>query len=274
MVRLKEEHRPLIHDKYLSFRFSTVDSGRQGTHFQVLRYDGAKTTPSSVYTHPEHASFAKTNSVGIHDGSHVESIRTELNFSLTKECVHTDKIEELYVYVIPWAGAFKEKWTPEDEVSTLDIMEILELQKDDTNYEIYGLYNGTKMQGNVNTQNADEPGLTTNTNAEGITFDLEQLYDALRFYTNGRILSSIIGGIFRFKVKRGHSKRIVFTRNPSSTKHGNKYAGCGYLCYCPQLDDRFQIGNINDDTDSSTGVNVKMNTQMNEYNKMFHSDKN
>ena len=204
-------------------------------------------TPSTYYANPQHASFAKDTQGGCYPESKVYSVSAKLQLSMTKAANAADSARALKVNIIPVYTAFLEDLTPKDDLSTETVESLLELTHETTDRQTYPIYNGVKLSGEVVEVGDRQQGLTTNTNLEGITLDLQKLYDALSFYTNKGKLKSCIGGIMTRTIYTAHpGGRLpqfnMKIRLPSASKAINPYTFFGFIIYIPEPEAESQYG--------------------------------
>ncbi len=270
---LKVENWPKIHQINLNFFLNADDATRTkaGTIVPLITADEAMIA-SSFYTNPRNTNFAPSDESHCCPQSNVNRISGSVQLSLAKFAIETDKVKQMRVTVIPIAVAFEDLESI-DEKTTTTIKAILELQSEATDRQTYPIYNGTDLIGDTTNLGADQLGLTTNEIIEGVTFDQQQLYDALSFYTNSGKLSSCIGKI-RHYVVRDKSKTFKFNITlPKKAKRMNPYTFFGLLIYVPQLGTENQFGYSTDTTDIPH-IQVVLRAQYNEWNPNFLMESN
>lgn len=266
MTRNKEF--PLPHDVKYAFTLSTFTTSKSGTIVPIVMQDEAK-DPAAINTHPEHASFAVSTQANCSPDSHVNKANAIFRFALTKHARETDKMKELRVMVAPIYTAFKEPLDATDELSTNKISDILELQTEATDRQCYPIWNGTKLDGDDVEVGADTPGLTTNTNLEGVTINPELFYNAFHYYTNGQLLKTLVGPIRWLRVsERKHFEYTMKIKLNPKTKYMNPYTFAGLMIKLPAPGSHHQIGESTDDT-TGNHIDVKAIIRYNEYNQNF-----
>ncbi len=119
--------------------------------------------PTSYNANPEHASFVKVAMPNCYPESTVDKTFIELRMTLTKGALETDKMHALRFAFMPVFTTFDDI-AALDEISTLDIGEILELQREATDRQSYPLFNAIDMPagvvGTTTSLHANVPGLT------------------------------------------------------------------------------------------------------------------
>ena len=275
-ILLKEEHYPLPHQDKLKFKLSadTTQTAHGATALPLLIQDEGRGAPSSISTHPQNSSFAVYAGPNCFPDSRINSLFAKINMSLTKHCWNTDKIEELRVMVIPIFISFLENLTAKDEITGNEVEDVLELQHETTDRQTYPLYNGTKLSGDTLALGADVPGLTTNTNIEGVTFSIDQLFDALQYYSNKGKVRHSIGKIMYPIVRRRKSVSMrLAIRMKSKVKRMNEYTACIILIKVPNMTHPLQIGEDADSSTTDKHLLISYTDRYNEYNTGFDSDK-
>lgn len=272
---VKQKIYPKPHDIHYNVHLSADDTdfNNQATFFPVL-YNDDGMAPSGYYANPQHASFAKDTQGGCYPESKVYSISAKINLQMTTGAWNTDKLRTLDVVIIPVHTAFLEDLTPKDDLTGETIESILELQHETTDRQTYPIYAGTKLSGSVLDYGSRQQGLTTNTNAENISFDLQKLYDALQFYTIKGKLRSCIGGIMHRRLlyfaKDGHYRMKL--RISPKTKAINPYTFLGFILYIPKLGLE-SANNQASDTSDIDHVIADVRIRFNEWNDSFQMER-
>ncbi len=129
----------------------------------IIMYDEAQGTPSTYNANPEHASFAAFNGENCFPDSRVDNIFCEYRFSLTKAALETDKVTAIRIAFMKIHMAFKESYIAIDELTSLEVQDILMMQTEATDNQGFPLYNTVKMVEKFSgsaTLPAATPGLT------------------------------------------------------------------------------------------------------------------
>lgn len=231
---IKQKIYPRVH--VLEHRFQlSADGGstaKGGTIYPIARYTEALGDPSSIKTNPENSSFAEHNSSTCFPDSKVNFISAKLEMALTIPALETDKVRNLKVAIIPLHTSFLEDLNPIDEVSTLAVEDVIELQHETTNRSTYAVYNATDLTAQAGTLGTDETGLTTDTKIEGVTFNINQMYDMLQYGTIGRKLQRTIGRIKWVYLSENRILRMKIRIKPKN-KYMNPYNFFGFLIFVP-----------------------------------------
>lgn len=243
----------------------------QATIIPIAFNDEGLGAPNTYNANPEHASFAEVDMPNCFPESKVNIISTNLRFTLTKDAIETDKLPAVNVAYMPIFTSFDDI-TALDKVSTLDIGEILELQRESTDFQSYPLWNGVDMPAglgaNPSSLNANVPGLTTDQKLEAVAFSPDTYYDALHYYTNSKKLQNCQGGL---KWKTLTKYRPTFTRDifiRPKIKKMNDYTFFGLLTYVPSAGNNNQLVSAADTT-NVTHVDCSVNIRYNEWHQSF-----
>jgi hypothetical protein len=262
---------PLPHNKINSFDLSAYTGSRNCTLYPLVSYDEAR-IPANINTHPEHASFAEYDSPNCAPDSKINRNHTTLELSLTKHCWNIDKVEALKVYVVPVMLSFKDNYTAIDELTSVEVQDVLEMQTEATDRQGYPIWSGTKLNGDLATLGIDVVGLTTNQTIEMVAFDMDLYYDALQYYTIGPKLAKSTGNVKALTVKRGHPTRMKI-HIPSKAKRMNEYTFFGVIIYVPTGGNVRQYSQSGDFTDTDDHVICKVTHRFLEWNRSFDSER-
>lgn len=117
----------------------------QFTIYPLMMYDEGIGTPSAQPTNPEHTSFSVSGAPNCFVGSKVDNIFCEIEFALTKGTTVTDNIPALKLCFMPIFLSFKNDYIAIDELSSLEVQDVLEYQTEATDRQGFPLYNTVKM---------------------------------------------------------------------------------------------------------------------------------
>lgn len=268
---VKVKRFPAVHvleRKFVLSADSTLNA-KQATIVPIAMQDEGKGDPTSLYTNPESASFAEVNEPNCYPDSKINFAKINVELGISKQAYSTDSIEVLKVMVFPIFTSFLENLTALNDVTSEEVEDILELQHETTDRQTYPLWNGTKLNGDFVETGSNVPGLTTNTNIEGVNIDVNKIYDALQFYTNGGKIRKSIGKIKWLNVSRKRNLRLSF-RIKSKTKRMNPYTFLGLAVVLPAEDDYNQVMK-NGDMTAIDHLHVKVSARYNEWNENFNA---
>lgn len=272
---------PRPHDEQYSYahgmEHTTGGSGKQAVLNLVAMNDEGLGAPSAYNANPEHASFAEADMPNCYPESLIDAMTVELLISLTKDALETDKLPAVRIATMPIFTSFDDIIAL-DKTSTLDIGEILELQRESTDYQCYPLYNGNDVMAGASgvapTLHANVPGLTTDQTLEYVSFDKNTFYDALQYYTTRNKLKNCQGGLKWFTLTRNKPfvKIKYFIR--SKVKRMNDYTQFSVMTYVPLSSSvAQQLVSTADTTVDLQHVNVSLSVRFNEWNPNFNFER-
>lgn len=272
---MKTEWFPRPHDMANSW-FHGLETGvlNQSTIYPIIMYDEGKGAPDSYNAHYQHASFGIAPEPNCFVNSRINKIMCKVRFSLTKAALETDKLHAVNFAYMPIFTSFNDQ-AANDELSSLDIGEILELQQESTDRQAFPLYNNVKMVEKVANSallDPDVPGLTTTQVLEGVTFDHNVFYDALQFFSNQGKLKSVVGGLKWNTLTRNRPTKNINIRIRPKVKRLNPFTFLGLLVFVPGADDVHQIP-VAGDTTNVSHIEVALRCRYNEWNGGFDMEK-
>lgn len=236
-----QQESPLIHNFKMQFALNGALETKNSTIIPLFRASEVLTTPEVIEVNTTNASFAEETGVTIHNGAIVPRISINMRMALQPGAIETDKLRVLRMNWCPIYTAFLNTLEADDIRTGVQIEDIMELQHETTNKDVYPLYSGVDITGStvpMNTVSATEVfgdwGLTTDTKLESVAFDDEALFDALQYGNNKGMLRKVMGQWHGVDVKRDSMYKYYnnnFT-NPN-VKRGNPYTFCGILFHLP-----------------------------------------
>lgn len=267
---MKEKWYPRPHDHSLVWEHG-LETGvaNRATIVPMAFYDEGKGSPSGYNSNPEHASFADTNEANCYVDSHIDFIAAELDLNLTKDALHTDYLDVVRMAYMPIFCAFKEDYTAIDELSQVEVQDIIEMQTESTDRQGYPLYNGVKMNEKYSgsaTLPSAQPGLTTTQVLEGVAFNAGTYYDCLQYYQNKGKLRHVQGGLKWLTLTRRNPHVNIKIKLRSKTKRMNPYTFFGLMVYVPEVGGKLQFHGV-DDTTNVMHVEAKLNWRYNEWHQ-------
>ncbi len=163
MVKLvKQKIFPNVHDLLCSYTMSMENGNNRTVQYPIIMQDEALIA-RDLETNPRNASFVESNAPNCYPETEIDFIKGQAIFTLTKGFFETDKLHVLRFATMDIHTAFLEDLTPIDELSTLEIKDILHLDNESTDKQCYPLWNGTKVPEKYTgsaTLDALQPGLT------------------------------------------------------------------------------------------------------------------
>ncbi len=263
---------PRVHDIRNSW-FHGMETGVANTTtiYPLVMQDEGLGAPDSYNAHPEHASFVEETGPNCFPESRINLVISKLKFALTKGALETDGLSTVTCAFMPIFCAFKDDLDAQDELSTLKVSDILELQSESTDRQAYPLYNGVKMVekfSNSALLDTTVPGLTTTQVLEGVAFQPNKFYDAIQYYTNANKIKSCVGGLKWFTLSRNRPIANIKIKLRSKVKRMNPYTFFGVMTFVPQVDSYEQIP-TSGDTTNIPHVAVSSETRYYEWNQDF-----
>ncbi len=161
---MKTKWYPRPHNMSIDFGFGLETAIiNTDTIIPITAYDEGLGDPGAYEANPENASFVEAVEANCYPESHINMVLLQLTLSLTKGALETDKIHNVRYYTMPIFVTFDDL-IANDEISGLDIGEILELQRETTDRQCFPLYNAVDMRAGVvattTVMPANHPGLT------------------------------------------------------------------------------------------------------------------
>ncbi len=243
------------------------------TIYPLIMYDEGLGSPSTYEANPEHASFVEANEPNCFPESRIDNVMMKIRFSLTKLALETDKLHMVRCAFMMIHTAFKEDLIANDELSGLDISEILELDSETTDRQAYPLWNDVDMKDAYGTTAAllatNVPSLDTNQGIEGVAFSQTVYYDAINYYTNANKLKKVSSGLKWFTLTKNKPYREFNLFIHSKNKFMNPYSFMGCLVHIPGAQTKNQIP-IDADTTDVNHVRVDVNARYYEWNGQYN----
>ncbi len=162
MMKTKWYPRPHVSTINWGFGLET-GAANEATNIPITMYDEGLGDPASYPANPQHASFVSVAMPNCYPESRVNLVTCTLRMTMTKAALETDKCPAITYAYMPIFVTFDDI-IANDEVSGLDISELLELQRESTDRQCYPLFNAVDMlagvKASVDTLDAAVPGLT------------------------------------------------------------------------------------------------------------------
>jgi len=279
----KQRLYPLRHKFYNAFGLSAVDADTQTTYVNIIRNYKSANDPDTIDVNPKHASFDKETGAVCNPMSIIERLTMKLTFTLGQE---VDAQEALKCWWQPVINTFPEKLDAADEFSTTTVAALLGLVKDATEEDITPLYNNIKCQTTQTTSDRTTPmstvnltetfgilNMDTSVNHEAVTYDDEELQNALLHYTNKGALRSCLGRRRYMTLTKNRPVKNFFVDKPvpRTVRRIMPYTYMGLLIHVPVQadDDQVYIDNILTANTIHIGVTCKVryNEWHNEHNQ-------
>ncbi len=268
---------PQPHYDYVAMSFELDDATIDSTIVPLLRYDEGLGSPSAQETHPENAAFATRNSDGCFVNSRVNRMFTELQLSLTSH-FRDDNLMGVKIAFSVIKLAFKEDYIAIDELTSVEVQDVLEMQTESTDRQGFPLWaNADMAEPSTNHGNlaADVPGLTTDASIEGVAFDEALFYDAIHYYTISNKLKNAQRGLKWITLNDNRPYARIRINIDSKVKRMNEYTFFGLLLHCPIAGDGngTQIVFADEITAATKYVTATVRSRFNEWNEDFNFKK-
>ncbi len=253
---------------------ATIDS----TIVPIAFYDEGLAAPSARETNPENAAFAiVVDEANCFVGSRINMIIAEFTFRLTSK-FFDDNLSGIRFATMPIFMAFKQDYEAVDELTSIEVQDVLEMQMETTTNQGGPLYvAGTDVAEIVAPQSnlgANTPFLDTDVGLEGVAFNLQTYYDSLHFLTIKDKIKKVQGGL-KWEVinaNRPFIKKRYFIR--PKVKAMNLFTYFGVLVHVPLQGTEDQIGVITRDITAATQyLDMTWSIRYNEWNPEFNMSK-
>ncbi len=247
--------------------------------YPISIYDEGMGAPGSYNAHPEHASFAESNSPNCYPDSEIHNIFTQMTISgqtlLFGEGVSGNQIQAInYAYMPIYMT--HEDGLAIDELTSLEVQDILETERDATDRQTTPLWNGVKVDeivANDSLLATDVFGLTTNQKLEHVTFSEQNYYDCLQYMTNSGKLKVCNGGLKWMTLKKGNPVHKINFHIRPKTKRMVPYSFFGVMIHIPEADSLRQLVSKNDASADVEHLQIKFTTRFQEWNQGYNFDR-
>ncbi len=274
MVMTKVPEYPRPHETVYNFAIPVESASlRTATICPILTYDEGLGVINSYKSNPQATGFAESASDHCYPTSRINRVFAELRVSMSKIMLETDKVHQIRFATATIHCAF-EDGDAEDEISTLDLGEILEIQKETTDRQTYPIYNAVDLADYKSNAGLDMPaeqlGLDTDLEIEAIAFSADDYYDCLHYYTNGAKLRKICTQLKWHTLTRQKPYTVLHFQQQENTKFMNPYAFLAALIVVPTTAQFDQYGKAADTTVETSTLEFVWHTRFNEFNHEFN----
>ena len=227
-------------------------------------------SPSSYNAHREHASFVESDSAQCYPDSRIAQYWGNLHVELTEDAIYTDRNSSYRFGVRILQMSTLEDYTAFDEVSGETMEQLLEMTHETTDRQGYPVYDGTDLSelytGSSDTSST-QPGLTTDSNLEKGTVDIESFYDTLMYKTTGPKLKAIQRGLKWYTLTKERPFRNIPIKLGSKSKAMIPYSSMVTQIIFPQQDTKYQTAH---DLTSVNHFSWIVDQKFNEWNREFN----
>ncbi len=273
MTKVPEYSRP----HHIGYNFAIPvesASARLATIVPVITADEGLGAMSAYESNPENTNFVLAGTDHCYPTSRINKVFAELKASMSKIMLETDKVQIIKFATMEIHSAFNETGQALDEISTLDLNEILELQVETTDRQMYPLFNAIdladyKSNPGLNMP-AETPGLDTDLEIEAVAFQPSIYYNCLSHFTNGDKLRSVATPLKWHTLTRTRPAKTIYCNQHSNTKYMNPYTFLGLLIYVPTMAEIHQIGKPTDTTIETCTIEFTYQARYQEFNHEFN----
>ncbi len=257
--------------------FELDDATLDSTIMPIAFYDEGLGTPTALETHPENAAFAVVaHQANCFINSRINLVESVLRFSLSSKALD-DNIPAVRCSFMPIHMAFIDDYTAIDELSTLEVQDILEMQTESTDNQGGPLYvAATDLPvgtSGISTYATTTPFLDTTASLEAVAFSSPGYYDMLHFMTNsGKLKATQSGQKWFFLTQERPVREFKIMIRPK-VKRMNKFTYFGVLVNVPNHLLTDQVLHTGDITAATQYVYVNHRSRYSEWNQDFNSRK-
>ncbi len=265
------------HNIRRSFAFELDDNTLDSTIVPFAFYDEGMGSPTTLETHPENAAFAViAHQANCFINSRINIVLAKLRFSLTSKALD-ENLPAIRMAFMPIHMAFIDDYTAIDELSTLEVQDVLMMQTESTDNQGGPLYvaatdlpEGTAGSALFATTT---PFLDTDTGLEAVAFDPDNFYNMMHFMTNSGKLKAASGGLHWFTLDANRPTREFNIDIVPKVKRMNKFTYFGCLIHVPIHAVTDQIINTGDITAATQYVECSVRARYSEWNIDFNPRK-
>ncbi len=265
------------HDIRRGFAFELDDATLDATIVPFAFYDEGMGAPTALETHPENAAFAViANQANCFINSRINLVLANIRVALTSKALD-ENLPAVRIGIMPIHMAFIDDYTAIDELSTLEVQDVLEMQTESTDNQGGPLYVAATdlpvAKAGTSLYATTTPFLDTTTTLEAVAFDPSVYYNMLHFMTNSGKLKVAQSGLSWFTIDANRPvKDFKISINPK-VKRMNKFTYFGALITAPIHTLLDQIPSTADITAATQYVSVHVRTRYSEWNQDFNSRK-
>ncbi len=273
----KTEHYAQPHDMLNAFAFELDDATLDSTIYPFAFYDEGMGAPTALETHPENAAFVVvSDQANCFINSRINLVIANIRFNLTS-FFFDHNIPAVRLAFMPIHMAFIDDYTAIDELSTLEVQDVLEMQTESTDNQGGPLYVAATDLPERTASDAllatTTPFLDTDTGLEAVAFSSPQFYDMMHFMTNSGKLKAASGGLHWTVLDANHPVKDFDIRIVPKVKRMNKFTYFGLLVHCPINTANDQIAKAGDITAATQYVDCTVRCRYSEWNLDFNSRK-
>jgi len=268
---MREKWYPRPHHKEYSITTTLESAAVNDTCiFPIINYDEGLGSASAYEANPGHASFVEASQPNCFPDSFINQVGSTLSFNMTKGAIETDKLQAIRCGFMMINMSFLEDYTALDEISTLDISEVLELQTEATDRQGYPLWNTVdmveKFTGSANVPTGT-PGLSGI--IEAVAWNTLNYYDNLHFFTTAGKLKHVQRGMKWFTLTQARPQRQFKIFVGGKSKRMTPYSFTGLLVTVPPGNTKEQY-HVDSETTVIPHVAIDFKYRYSEWNGHFN----
>ncbi len=265
------------HEMRNSFSFELDDETLNSTIYPIAFYDEGMGAPTSLETHPENAAFAVVlNQANCFINSRVNLVLARLRFHLTSKAID-DNLPSIRLAFMPIHMAFIDDYTAIDELSALEVQDVLMMQTESTDNQGGPLYVAATdlpvPQANASLLATTTPFLDTTTSLEAVAFAPSNYYSMLHFMTNSGKLKATQSGLHWFELTPNRPSRSFDIEIVPKVKRMNKFTYFGVMIHTPISTVGDSTVSAGDITAATHYVTCSVRARYSEWNQDFNSRK-
>ncbi len=273
MMKVPEFGRPHHMENAFSIPLESA-AVRNATILPLITQDEGLGAMSAYESNPANAAFVEANTAHCFPTSRVNNIFAQLEVSMSKVMLETDKKHIVKFQTATIHTSFMDGELALDEISTLDLNEILELQNEQTDRQTFPLFNLIDLHDYKNNGfldlSAEQLGLDTDLEIEAVVFNPNNYYDCLHYFTNGEKLRTICTPLQTHVLTRNNPHKTIYFQQQSNTKYMNPYTFLGALIVVPKMGSKQQTGEIADTTVETSVLHFQSQVRYTEFNHEFN----
>ncbi len=267
----------LPHSFQYRFGFDLTSAAKVHTILPILRTNETMNVIENIEVSPRHANFAEETGSLIQPMSIVPKISLSITSYMSEWARDTDKIQQLHIKWFPIYIAFLDSLEAMDDLTDLQVEDLMELQHGVGAKQTYPQYTNNKLpdadnypMSTINKAEARaDVGLTTTDVLEGVSFIEDLMFDSVSRFSNKGMIKKAWG-----KTTHGNitpDKAYTYSSNnftQPTVKRGNAYTFCGIAMILPQAGSLGQLVHENEVT-SGTHVHNIVKIRFDEWNQRF-----
>ncbi len=260
------------------FSFEFDDATLDSTIVPIAFYDEGLGSPAANETHPEHTSFAVVNDrPNCFVNSTINSIEAEFRFNLNSNFLD-DNLMVLRFCTMPIHMAFINDYTAIDELTSLEVQDILEMQTEATDRQGGPLYVAatdlSEKTAGISNQGADVPFLDTDAGLEAVAFNTNEYYNSIHFLTIKEKIKRVSSGLQWHTLTRNRPTLRYKLHIKPNVKRMNPFTYFGLLVHAQIVGGTNQPHTLTRDLVAATQyMDVDYDIRYNEWNQNFAFEK-